>query len=150
MARADRRLGPNLKPAEVDCTSFRTGERPIAESPLVPDGRGGTRPRCAHIVAIGSGFRTSFLNGLPLSELVATIESTVNRSVLDKTGLTGLYDVELKHTDDALPPSFRGKEPPEGPTLFTALSEQLGLKLESSRNPVEVLVIESARAPDAN
>lgn len=148
MARADRRPGPNLKPAGVDCSPFRNGERPIAESPLVPDGRGGTRPRCVHVVGIGGGLRTSYLSGVPLTELITTIESTVNRSVIDKTGLTGLFDIELKHTDDSQPPAFRGKEPAEGPTLFTALTEQLGLKLESSRHSIEVLVIDSARTPD--
>ena len=75
----------------------------------------------------------------------------IDRIVLDRTGLTGRYDYELRWT-----PVGRGGGPapvatdPDRPSLFTALQEQLGLKLEPQRAPVEVLVIDAAKMPTAN
>jgi uncharacterized protein (TIGR03435 family) len=80
------------------------------------------------------------------------------RLVVDRTGLTGAYDVDLKWTPtpSQLPP---GPPPPgvelppidpNGPSLETALQEQLGLKLDAERAPVEVLVIEKLLPPSEN
>ena len=75
----------------------------------------------------------------------------IDRVVLDRTGLTGRYDYELRWT-----PVGRNGGPapaaddPDRPSLFTALQEQLGLKLEPQRAPIEVLVIESAAMPTEN
>jgi uncharacterized protein (TIGR03435 family) len=73
---------------------------------------------------------------------------------VDKTGLTGLYEFELEFTPDQLPqgPPPPGAPPlppidPNGPSIFTALQEQLGLKLDSQRGPVEVVVIDSVERP---
>ena len=69
--------------------------------------------------------------------------------VVDKTGLKGLFDIQLQFTPDALsagPPPSDGC----GPSLFTAIQEQLGLKLESAKAPVEVLVIDNAEKPSEN
>jgi len=66
-------------------------------------------------------------------------------AVLDRTGLSGVYDLELKWNPDD------GRRPTDsGPSIFAALQEQLGLKLESGRGPVEVLVVDSAERPSAN
>ena len=65
---------------------------------------------------------------------------TAGRPVVDATGLTGSFDLDVKFTPgDASDPA--------GASLFTAVQEQLGLKLEPSRRPIEVLVIESAERP---
>ena len=64
----------------------------------------------------------------------------VERIIVDQTGLTGSFDFDLEWTQD---PSADVS----GPSLFTALQEQLGLKLESARGPVDVLVIDSASQP---
>ncbi len=107
---------------------------------------------------------TSVLNGIPLMKfigggqpmqvLVNQISSFLNKRVVDRTGLTGLYDFELEF-------SMRGQMPlttqgaggaataapiDEGPTVFDAVRE-LGLKLESERGPVEHLVIDSVERP---
>jgi len=70
---------------------------------------------------------------------------------MDKTGLTGKFDLNLKWTIDAGNP---GIAPPAdslaGPSIFTALQEQLGLKLESTRGPVQVLVVDSVEKPSEN
>jgi uncharacterized protein (TIGR03435 family) len=67
--------------------------------------------------------------------------------VVDKTDLKGSFDIELRFTPETLGPA-----PPDacGPSLYTALQEQLGLKLESAKGPVEVLVIDSVQRPSEN
>jgi uncharacterized protein (TIGR03435 family) len=81
----------------------------------------------------------------------------LDRPVVDKTGITGRFDFTLRWTPDEsqfggrggqAPPAPAGQDPPPG--LFTALQEQLGLKLESTRAPVEVLVIDKVEPPSAN
>jgi uncharacterized protein (TIGR03435 family) len=67
--------------------------------------------------------------------------------VIDKTGLTGKYDLSLKWRPDNQPPSDNSDELPG---LFTALQEQLGLKLESSKGPVDTLVIDHIEMPTEN
>ena len=78
----------------------------------------------------------------------------MNRIVLNRTGLTGDVDLDLKWTPDQLPtmlPAGVTMPPidPNGPSIFTALQEQLGLKLESTKGPVEVLLIDGAEKPTA-
>lgn len=94
-------------------------------------------------------------------DMIATIlTQQVGRPVIDKTGLTSVYDFALKWTPqpgsggltpfglppgglpDAVPPAD-----PDAPSLFTAVQEQLGLKLESARGPVEVVVIDRLEKP---
>jgi uncharacterized protein (TIGR03435 family) len=86
----------------------------------------------------------------------------VDRPVIDKTGLTGLFDVHLEFApDDAMsgpgPVLLNGVDrpgvpstDPTGPSIFTALQEQLGLKLSPAKGPVEVIVIDRAEKPSAN
>jgi uncharacterized protein (TIGR03435 family) len=80
------------------------------------------------------------------SERIATmLGSEVDRLVVDKTGLTGSYDLTLDWVHDA--PTEVTADTASGPTLFTALEEQLGLKLQPAKGPVPVLVIDSAEKP---
>lgn len=72
----------------------------------------------------------------------------VGRYVVDETGLKGNYDFELTHTPPDLPASVPAG--PEAPSIFTSVQEQLGLKLEPRRAPVEFLVIEHAEKPSEN
>ena len=79
----------------------------------------------------------------------------LGRTVVDKTGLTGKYDFDLRWTpDDTMPrgPGDAGAPPPDpnGPSLFTAMREQLGLELKAAKGPVEMLVIDHVERPDAN
>ena len=84
----------------------------------------------------------------------------VNRVVVDRTGLTGGFDLELTWTPDpqfqlgpgagpAPPPGAPAFPPvdPNGPSLFAAVQEQLGLKLESTKGPVDIVVIDQAEPP---
>jgi len=75
----------------------------------------------------------------------------VRRRVLDRTGLTGRFDFDLEWTPFVTPgPAASGVPPDAGPNLFTALQEQLGLKLESTRETIAVLVIDSVNQPSPN
>ena len=88
----------------------------------------------------------------PVSALAQTLTGQLRRPVVDRTELKGLYDIDLKWTPDHVPPDLPAemRPDPDGPSLFTALEEQLGLKLESTSGPVDVLVIERVERPTAN
>ena len=90
--------------------------------------------------------------GVTLSMLARNLASTVYQQVEDDTGIAGNYDVSIEYApynendNDLLTP-----KPDSGvPSLFTALQEQLGLKLEARKGPVEVFVIDHAEKPSAN
>jgi uncharacterized protein (TIGR03435 family) len=90
--------------------------------------------------------------GWPMEQLVSALTPFAGRVVLDRTGLGGLFDFDLEWSPDRLP-----RQPPDdpeplridpsGPSLFTAVQEQLGLKLESTKGPVDVLVVDRAEKP---
>ena len=103
----------------------------------------------------GRGLLTGVAADMPL--LVNQLSQQLGRSVIDKTGLTGKYDFKLEWTPDPgelrFPAGGPDAPPPpdlSGPSIFTAVQEQLGLKLESVKGPVEILVIDHAEKPDAN
>jgi uncharacterized protein (TIGR03435 family) len=129
VARADRRLGPQLRPSSADCAAMAaafkaTGARQGPDSPVC-----GVKP-------IKGQFRGA---GVLLSDLARALP--VSRPVMDATGLTGAFDFELKWTpDDAAGAT-------DGVSLFTAIQEQLGLRLEPRQTPMNVLVIDSAERP---
>jgi len=79
--------------------------------------------------------------------LADALSQAVGRVVVDKTGITGRYFVTLKWTPDGAPAS---EKPDAPPSIFTALQEQLGLKLEPQKAPVPVLVIDRAEMPSDN
>lgn len=89
--------------------------------------------------------------GQTMGALVTTLAPWVSRVVVDRTQLTGLWDYELKWTPDQplqLPPDAPPITiDPNGPSIFTALQEQLGLKLESTHGPVDVVVIDAVVHP---
>ena len=94
---------------------------------------------------------------MPLSQLVQFLSQNMGRTVIDKTGLDGLYDYNVSYTPDQVPAPPPGGAPPgapplpaidpNGPSLSTAIQEQLGLKLDSTRGPVTVFVIDKVSQP---
>ncbi len=94
------------------------------------------------------------------ADLARLLSAILGRTVQDHTGLSGEYDFNLEWTPDIGDgPGFKGMpkdSPPEapqaadGPSIFTAIQEQLGLKLESRKGPVEMLVIDRAEKPSEN
>jgi uncharacterized protein (TIGR03435 family) len=96
-----------------------------------------------------------------ISQLVDAISLSTGRVVFDKTNLAGKYDIQLVYTPElpqfqappgSAPPGMPPLPPidPNGPSLFTAVQEQLGLKLESQRGPVETMVIDHIERPSEN
>jgi uncharacterized protein (TIGR03435 family) len=94
-----------------------------------------------------------------ISTFARLLSGHLNIPVVDRAGLSGVYDFELKWSpapnEGNFTPNANGAGPPEiidpaGPTIFTALQEQLGLKLESSKGPVQVLVVDSVQHPSEN
>jgi uncharacterized protein (TIGR03435 family) len=84
---------------------------------------------------------------IELSSLTGTLAYEVQRNIIDKTGLTGTFDIDLKWTAD----NGAAADPDSSaPSLFTALQEQLGLKLQSAKGPVEVLVLDHIEMPAEN
>jgi uncharacterized protein (TIGR03435 family) len=90
--------------------------------------------------------------GVELSALTSNLEGQVERNVIDKTGLTGKYDIHLRWLpDNAPPPMLNGAPDPDPPPpLFTALQEQLGLKLVAAKGPVKTLVVDRVEMPTEN
>ena len=142
LGRGDRRLGPRMKPAAIDCEPFFRRERRTQDSPVDP---ATGVPRCATSFRISPGVTTARYNGTPTSRLATFLSTEAGRWIEDRTELSGSYDIELTYQSDAM--LLPGAAPKEAPALFTALQEQLGLKLEPSRGPVEVLVIDSVERP---
>jgi uncharacterized protein (TIGR03435 family) len=88
--------------------------------------------------------------GASMAELASELPDVgVSRIVLDKTGLTGRYDFALRWTPDELPANTQPADANQG-SLFTALQEQLGLKLVSQKGPVKVMVIDWLERPSEN
>ena len=79
-----------------------------------------------------------------MEQLVTQLSGTLGQPVLDKTGLTGEYDYKLEFAPE------NAAADADAPTIFTALQEQLGLKLEPQKAPVEVVVIDRAEKPSEN
>jgi uncharacterized protein (TIGR03435 family) len=84
-----------------------------------------------------------------IDEFAQTLAGMVSRSVIDKTGLTGQYDFRLDYTPDVTAGPDAGTTP-EKPSLFTVLQEQIGLRLEPGKAPVEMFVVEHAEKPSEN
>jgi bla regulator protein BlaR1 len=98
-------------------------------------------------------------DGVQLEFLASTLSSQLGRPVLDRTGLTGHYTFKLQWTPDPgqsmggpLPPGVEAPPAPDpnGPSIFTAVQEQLGLRLESQKGPVDILVIDRVEKPSEN
>lgn len=84
--------------------------------------------------------------GIRVADLCANLAHILDRSVVDKTGLTSFYDMTLTWSDDRTDPAESSAQETQ-PSLFAALQEQLGLKLVSAKGPVEVLVVDQASQP---
>ena len=154
LARSDGKLGPALKKSETDCAATFGAGPGRGRGPMPPPGppQPGESIRCG--IRIGPG--NLLMGGSPLSQFANSLGNFTGRIVLDRTGLTGDYDINLTWTPDQMAqrppgapdPLINGAAvDPNGPSLFTAVQEQLGLKLDSQRGSVDVLVIDRAEKP---
>jgi uncharacterized protein (TIGR03435 family) len=140
------RLGPKLQKNEA-CGDLVGTPGGFARA---PDGAPNEKGTCG-ILPGGAGRIVA--RGLDMPGLAAFIGTSPGRMVIDRTGLTGRYDVDLTYTPSAFAAGALAQRPgatpppgvdPAGPPLLTAVQEQLGLKLEPARGPVNVLVIDRA------
>jgi uncharacterized protein (TIGR03435 family) len=136
LARSDRQLGPQLQRSTLDCEAQVAAAR-------VPGTTPGTVQQCGG----RSGRGTIVTSGVPLSDFAKSLSPVAGRYVFDATGLTNRFDLNLKWTPD---PEPGAAAPSDGVSLFTAIQEQLGLRLEPRQAPVDVFVIESAERPTEN
>ncbi len=140
MARLDGRLGPRMSPEKIDCAA-RLGAYGRGEGPMPPPSdcggsrepgrvwmRGATMPNFARAILVG----------------------WTDRVVEDQTGLRGGYDLDLEFVPDSGVATGASALNPDSPSLFTALEEQLGLKLRPTRRAVPVLVIDRLEFPTEN
>ena len=172
MARTDGRLGPDLKATPPDCQAIIAERNTAAQAaaagrgapPPLPGMAGGPPPPDLNALLNGSTapcglgrFITGNVaaSGRSMAQIVTMLSDFVGRPVIDKTGLTGLFDLALKFAPEGrhtgliqqFPSAQTPPVDPDVPSLSAALQEQLGLKLESARGPVEVVVIDRFERP---
>jgi uncharacterized protein (TIGR03435 family) len=144
VARDDGKLGPQLSPSQVDCSALRAatvprgGGMPLPPPPPEP-GQRAVRP----VAGMFSGLGHVAAGCTPLRQLAISLSNRVDRLVLDETGLGGPFDFTLEFTPDQASTAA----PTDAPSLFTALEEQLGLKLLARRGPVDLVVIDHVEQP---
>lgn len=141
IARADGTLGPAIRRSEIDCDAIQAARRAGSTGPFPVPGNGA--PACGMSMRGEQGM-TVLLGGRPLSALAGPLAGAAGRVIVDRTGLAGNYEVTLRFME----PSSDAPDAP--PHLFTALQEQLGLKLEADRAPLKVLVIDRIERPTDN
>ncbi|HET9358771.1 MAG TPA: TIGR03435 family protein [Vicinamibacterales bacterium] len=144
-ARGDGTLGPRLRKSAFDCTALRARRGPGGAPPA-----DGSEPPCQASFKVGDGSMTIAFQGESASELARFVIPERDRPVIDKTNLPGTFDGELTFAPEPLPgfPRLPGSE--NGVSVYTALQEQLGLRLEPDHGPVEIIVIDGAERPTEN
>ena len=158
LANSDRRPGPALRRSAVDCAAVIASARGRGNGPAAPPPPG-ELPLCSSSVAPG----TIIVRSQTMSEFATALSrltntgSSLGRLIVDRTGLDGYYDLDLHFTPDRIP-NFGPTGPPQGlppidpdaASIYAAMREQLGLKLESQRAPVAVIVIDRVEKPAAD
>src|SRR5688572_10203561 len=144
LAGNDRRLGPSLKETSAECraamVALLAAPQRGASPPTAPTASGACPPPGLNIGFVSQG-------GIQMTILTQALTQMVSRPVIDRTGLTGRYDYTLTWMPE---PGIGPPGPPvdpDAPDVFTAVQEQLGLKLEAGRGPVEVVVIDRIEKP---
>jgi uncharacterized protein (TIGR03435 family) len=133
--------GPKLRKSEIDCAAVMRGQGP----PMRP----GQGPPCGMKTPPGRLFANTF----SMAAIATLIARHVDRPVIDQTRLDGRFDIELEASEIKSPPDYKpgpsdlALPPAAGPSIFIAVREQLGLKLEPRTAPVSVVVIDQAVAP---
>jgi len=145
VASPDRKLGPQMRSSGVDCVARAEAQR--RNQPVSPQPEG-SKP-CGVKVAPGR----IDLGGMPVPTLAQMLSRQAGRPVVDRTGLGGPFDVDMQWSPTASGLLTAGDATPaltDGPSIFTAVHEQLGLKLQPSRTSVDYLVIDHIERPDPN
>jgi uncharacterized protein (TIGR03435 family) len=140
-ARSDGKLGPSIRPTTADCAA-----RELSTTPPPPLSRVGELPTCTAM----AGFGRYAAGNRPIAALVRFLQG--DRLILDRTGLVGNFDLNLEFAPNQVAGGSGSSASADSdrPSMFIALQEQLGLKLESATMPVPVLVIDHIDRPTAN
>jgi uncharacterized protein (TIGR03435 family) len=147
------KTGPQLVPHKDDTNCVQDpegGGEPIRTGSVIP------RPPCGGIRLLKVGPRMGVGASCTMETFARILSGLAGRAVEDHTGLSGEFDMALEYTPDIAGPGPQGSidgTPPnssDAPSIFTALQEQLGLKLESRTGPVDVLVIDHIEQPSKN
>jgi len=155
MARRDRLPGPHLKTSGPDCAPIVPPSGVPLPPPPPPGPGGGGAPltaarglprRCGTMMHPG-GMSS---RAVTMDALASMLAYEVERPIVNETGLAGEFDVDLTYSELGAAASQTAPPVNAAPTLFTALEEQLGLKLESARGPVNVVVIDRVERPAEN
>ena len=150
MARSDGRMGARLRRSGTECAPITIpAELGPAPPPPPPPPAGAPLPlvartpmRCGSMLVAGM----VSARAITMEQFIVRLSAFVGRPVIDRTGLTGDFDFDLSYTPESPRRGAIGV-PTDCPSIFTALQEQLGLKLESQRGPVDVFVIERVEQP---
>ncbi|HEY5382735.1 MAG TPA: TIGR03435 family protein [Acidobacteriaceae bacterium] len=134
-----------------DLVVAKGGIKMKAEAAVAPSAGAAKGPEAAKphgMMMMGPGELKA--QGIPIGSIASNLSYTVHYTVTDKTGLSGNFDFDLKWTpDDAGPSSGDASDEPHV-SIFTAVQEQLGLKLQPTKGPVDTLVIDHAEQPSEN
>ena len=147
LARRDGRLGPKFHASPVDCFARFAARRQAQELPPQPPGTAECGVRnLPNAINFGD---------MPMSSLAQMLSSRTGKPVVDRTGLAGNFDVELQFSVESAgalraDPSGQAPAPGDAPSIFTAVQEQLGLKLEPGKAPVDRVVVDHIERPDPN
>jgi uncharacterized protein (TIGR03435 family) len=136
LARSDGTLGPRMTRSDTDCEQWLAAD---------PARRTGPRTDCM----TQTSRRSHTSRTQPLAAILGPLQSLTGRPVVDRTGLTGRFNMDLEWTTSGDLSVTAGGDASQGTglSLFTALQEQLGLKLEPSRGPFEVVVVDTIERP---
>jgi uncharacterized protein (TIGR03435 family) len=134
LTRADGRLGPRIRHIDVDCATYKPDpqnrDRAVSPSDMPP---------CSDRMSGGASTLMIVSGGRTLQALGDSIQSFAGRPIVDKTGLSGYFAF-----------TFEMPGPDEPGAIFTALQEQLGLKLEPARAPIDMLIVDRVERPTEN
>jgi uncharacterized protein (TIGR03435 family) len=125
------------------------GEKPLAVCDIRMAVNGPNRT----LTATGTKISVPDMTGVAIAPFTFYLSQILNRTVIDKTGLTGMFDFHLEFAPDDVTPGIAASgdaSDPLGPSIFAAMQEQLGLKLEAGEGPVELLVIDHVEKPAGN
>lgn len=153
LAREDGRLGPGLRKPAIDCQAREEARKKDAAAgvpPPVPPAppKPGVRPECGMLSMMTNGVMRLSMGGSAIASVGSGIQGTVGRPVIDRTGLTGRWDIDLEFAGTG---PLTTTDTPDAPaSVFTAVQEQLGLKLESRKEKMDVLVIDQVQMPTPN
>lgn len=134
-------LGPKMRESEIDCGAVMKGPPPAAQP--------GQGPPCSMKTPPGRLFANTFT----MPAIASLLSRHLDRPVIDATRLSGRFDIELEAAEIKAPPDYKpgpsdlALAPANGPSIFVAVQEQLGLRLEPRVAPVAVVVVDHAERP---